>query len=119
MIMTTAAPLPTHKRPHSKARSAGYAIVYAGAGGVLLLLILALAQLRQLAADNARTLEVIEDCTTEGGTCYSESRRGTAEAIQVLNEFTTYVVACADRDGEQSAARIRACAIKEARKAQP
>lgn len=108
-----------HKQPHSKTRSFGYAVVYAGAGAILLLLIVGIAQLRQLAVSNAETLHTIKDCTTEGGKCYSDSRKGTADAIQVLNEFTTYVVACADRDGVQSAARIRACAIKEARKAQP
>lgn len=95
-----------------------FAIVYAGAGAVLLLLIVGVAQLRQLAADNARSIALIESCTTEGGKCYDDSRKGTADVIRVLNEFTTYVVACADQPGPQNAARIRACATEKMRKAQ-
>jgi hypothetical protein len=105
-------------RSSRRKRALAYAVVYAGAGSLLMLLILGIAQMRSLAVGNAETLRTIKDCTTEGGECYEDSRKGTGEVIRVLNDFTTYVVACADRDGVQSVARIKACAIKKARKAQ-
>jgi hypothetical protein len=103
----------------SKRRTIGYAIVYAGVGVLIVALVVVLIQLRTLAGSNNRTIKLIEDCTTAGGNCYEESRKTTADVIRVLNEFTTYVVACADKPGTQTVARIRECALKEAGRNNP
>lgn len=73
---------------------------------------------RETQQGNASTLQLIEDCTTKGGGCYEESERRTGNVIAVLNEFTTYVIACADKPGTQDAQAIRVCATDQLRKAQ-
>jgi len=69
---------------------------------------------------NASTLQLIRDCTTDGGACYEDSERRTANVIRVLNEagrarrdYIIAVVVCADRPGIQTVAAIKSCANRE------
>lgn len=98
-------------------RGIAYAVVYAGAGAIVVLLVVMLIQLRHLAEKNEGSLQLIKDCTTSGGECYERGRKNTADVVEILNEFTVYVIACADRAGVQTVEEIRECALREAENA--
>lgn len=109
-------------------RAIGTAIAYGSTGVVLALVLWLLVSVNALAGSireqqkgNARSIELIEDCTTKGGECYEDGARRTANVIQVLNEagdqrrdFIIAVVICADLPGTQTVASIRACADRKA-----
>lgn len=63
---------------------------------------------------NTETINLIRSCTTVGGKCYDDQERRTGSLIDVVNSFTANAIACADRPGTQSVARIRACALRKA-----
>lgn len=50
-----------------------------------------------LVKNTNRTTQILEDCTTPGGTCFKRSRAQTAEAIGSINAVNMAAIYCRDQ----------------------
>lgn len=57
---------------------------------------------------------LIADCVTPGGHCYTDGQRRTAGVVGSISDMTAITIACGDRAGEQTVAQIRACVTEQA-----